>query len=31
MLTHQLITRSNVGEVVHYYEDGVDDYYSKEG
>ncbi|HTP28454.1 MAG TPA: MobF family relaxase, partial [Anaeromyxobacteraceae bacterium] len=31
MLTHQLITRSNVGEVVHYYEDGVDDYYSKRG
>jgi len=31
MLTHQLITRSNVGEVVHYYDDGVDDYYSKKG
>jgi conjugative relaxase-like TrwC/TraI family protein len=31
MLTHQIITRSNVGEVVHYYEDGVDDYYTKQG
>jgi len=31
LLTNQLITRSNVGEVVHYYEDGIDDYYSKQG
>ncbi len=31
MLSHKVVSRQNVGEVVHYYEDGVDDYYTKQG
>jgi conjugative relaxase-like TrwC/TraI family protein len=31
MLSHKVVSRQNVGEVVHYYEDGVDDYYTRQG
>lgn len=31
MLSHKVLTRSDVGDVASYYGDGADDYYAKEG
>ncbi len=30
MISHKILTRKDVGDLSRYYEDGVDDYYSKE-
>ncbi len=31
MMSYSIISAANVGQVVHYYQDGRDDYYSKQG
>lgn len=31
MLTHQILTRQEIGDVANYYGDAADDYYAKEG
>jgi len=31
MLSHQVLTRQDIGDVASYYGDGADDYYAKEG
>lgn len=31
MLSHKVMTRQDIGRAANYYEDGVDDYYAKEG
>lgn len=31
MLSHKILTRSDIGRAANYYEDGADDYYAREG